>query len=155
MEYWEQDIEPHLTRDIEHIDMLSGTNKIELYQHAKALIFPVEREEPFGMTVIESMSCGTPVIAYNVGAIPEIITDGKTGYLVNFDPETETEYETKNNGFAGLHEAVKNLYALSSKDYLTMRKQSRKHVEDHFTVEKMVDGYEKVYKNILSVKGKA
>lgn len=150
IEYWEQDIKPQLGQDIEHIDMLSGKSKVALYQDAKALIFPVEREEPFGMTLIEAMSCGTPVIAYGVGAMPEIITDGKTGYLVNADPHRNTDYQTKNNGFSGLYEALQKLYALSEKEYQQMRLDSRHHVEENFTIDKMVDNYEKVYKEVLS-----
>src|SRR5262249_19897483 len=80
--YWEQEIKPQLGENIEYVGSVKGEEKINLLGNAKALILPVEREEPFGMTLIESMSCGTPVIAYATGGITEIMVDGKTGFEV-------------------------------------------------------------------------
>ncbi len=137
MDYWEKDVKPQLGGTIEHIGVLEGQAKVAMLQNAKALIFPVERAEPFGMTVIEAMSCGTPVIAYEKGALPELMVDGKHGYLVQ-------PGNTKH-----LEEKTKNLYDLSSQDYLAMRKQSREQVEKHLTIDLMVDGYEKTYEKIL------
>ncbi len=137
-EYWESEIKPHLGNSIEHIDGVLGKEKIYLIQNARVLIFPVERPEPFGMTVIEALSCGTPVIAYNTGAIPELILDKKNGYLV------------KENDFTRLKKAVQELYALPQKEYQQLRYDCRKHVEKHFRVETMVDNYEKTYLKILN-----
>ena len=61
----------------------SKKEKIELFQRARALLYPIESHEPFGLIVIEAMSCGTPVVAMNLGAMPEIIKDGYTGFLCN------------------------------------------------------------------------
>ncbi len=149
--YWEEEIKPHLGGNISYVGAVDGDEKLRLLQNAKALIFPVEREEPFGMTLIEAMSCGTPVIAYAQGASPEIVVDGKTGFLINRnDEDIRGKFQIAQTGTAGLVEAVTNLTALSSESSQTMRRASRKHVEDHFTIQRMVDGYESIYKSIVS-----
>ncbi len=66
---------------------LSGAAKMKFLSEAKALLFPIQWEEPFGMSVIEAMACGTPVIAMNRGAMPELIQHGVTGFLANNDKE--------------------------------------------------------------------
>lgn len=150
-DYWEYDIKPHLNENMEHIDMLGGADKVTLYQNAKALIFPVEREEPFAMTAIEAMSCGTPVIAYDGGAIPELVVDGKTGYLVNNENRKEEHtYVTKEEGLSGLIHATKSLYSLAEPEYLAMRKASTTHVGKYFTVSTMINHYEAIYKKLLN-----
>ena len=110
---------------------MQGTSLASAYQQAKALLFPIQWEEPFGLVMVEAMACGTPVIAYNRGSVSEIVKDGVTGFVV--PPE---------KGVAGLVEAIKKI------DHID-RAACRKHVEEHFTVEKMVDGYETVYKKVL------
>ena len=57
--------------------------KVELLQNARATLFPIEWEEPFGLVMIESMACGTPVIATRWGAVPEVIEDGRSGIIVD------------------------------------------------------------------------
>ncbi|OGG35606.1 hypothetical protein A2363_05030 [Candidatus Gottesmanbacteria bacterium RIFOXYB1_FULL_47_11] len=99
---------------------------------ARALLFPIHWEEPFGMVMIEAMACGTPVIAYNRGSVPEIIRDGVTGFVVD-----------EKEGVDGLVKAIKRIGEID-------RAACRRHVEENFTVEKMVEGYEKVYQKILS-----
>jgi glycosyltransferase involved in cell wall biosynthesis len=111
---------------------MQGASLASAYQKAKALIFPIQWEEPFGLVMIESMSCGTPVVAFNRGSVSEIVKDGVTGFVV--PPE---------KGVDGLVEAIKKIDTID-------RAACRKHVEEHFTVEKMVEGYEKVYEKILS-----
>lgn len=68
---------------------LSGKKKMKFISHAKALLFPIDWEEPFGMAVIEALACGTPVIAMNRGAMPEIIEHGVNGFLANDEHEFE------------------------------------------------------------------
>lgn len=148
MNYWETKIKPNIANNIEYIDAISGSEKTILLQNAKALIFPVEREEPFGMTIIEAMACGTPVIAYDMGATQELLIDKKTGYLVNYRHyKSSLGLLIKKKDSSGLEEAIKHLYSLNQKDYEIMRSNSRKHVEKNFTVEKMVNQYEKIYLN--------
>jgi len=137
-DYWEQEIKPQLSDNIEYAGNVKGQEKINLLGNAKALIVAVEREEPFGMTLIEAMSCGTPVIAYAAGAIPEIMLDGQTGYEVPV-----SDYEQ-------LCRAVERLYSMPEKDYALMRKLCRMHIEKNFSVEKMVENYEKVYRQVLN-----
>ena len=103
---------------------LGFEEKLRLYQNAKALLFPILWEEPFGLVMIEAMACGTPVVAYKNGAIPEVVVDGKTGFVV----ESNTEEE--------MIEAVKKIDTIKRED-------CRKHVLENLTVEKMVRDYEK------------
>lgn len=140
MTYYQSEIEPYLNNTITHLNDIQDQEKINLLQNAKALLSPVEREEPFGMTFIEAMACGTPVIAYDRGAAKEIVAHGKTGFLVNQNP----------NGIQALQETVTKLYNLPTNEYTTLRANARKQVEDHFTIEHMVDAYEKVYDDILN-----
>lgn len=74
-------------RYITYSGNLSGTRKMKFISEAKALLFPIDWEEPFGMAVIEALACGTPVVAMNRGAMPEIIEHGVTGFLANNEQE--------------------------------------------------------------------
>lgn len=120
--------------------------KCEFLGEAIGLIFPLQWEEPFGMVMIEAMACGTPVIAYNRGSVPEIVRDGVTGFIIDSDDEDRSgkgSWIIKKQGVEGLIEAVKRIGEID-------RKACREHVEENFTVEKMVEGYEKVYRKILA-----
>jgi len=96
--------------------------------NASGLLHPIHFEEPFGLSVAEAMFCGTPVIAFNRGAMPELIAHKKTGFLVNT-----------------IDEAVKAVDALEQID----RSFCRVWAERNFSSEKMVDDYIEVYKIIL------
>ena len=128
-----------------------GDNKLsDFYGRAKALLYPIEWEEPFGLVLIESMACGTPIVAFARGSIPEVVIDGETGFIVNpSDSDIRGNFIIKKTGKEGLKEAVEKIYAMSEAEYRQMRLNCRKHVEANFTVEKMVDGYEKVYQKLL------
>lgn len=102
------------------------------YQTAKALLFPIHWEEPFGLVMIEAMACGTPVVAYNRGSVPEILVDGKTGFIV--DPQ---------KGVDGLVASIKRIGAID-------RTVCRRHVEEHFSLKTMIGGYENVYQKLLA-----
>lgn len=103
---------------------LSFEEKLSLYQKAYAFIFPILWEEPFGLVMIEAMACGTPVVAFGNGAIPEVVVDGKTGFVV------------ENNDIGALIDSVSQIDKID-------RSACRKHVEENFSVEKMVSDYEK------------
>lgn len=122
--YYEKEIAPLIdgTR-VTWVGEQHPKDVIALYQQAKAFLFPTLWEEPFGLVVIEAMSCGTPVIAYPHGAIPEIVEDGKNGYLVN----SSTEMAQK---IAQIDQIDRNV--------------CRKIVEEKFSIAKMIDGYEKL-----------
>lgn len=96
---------------------------------AIALLHPISFDEPFGLSVVEAMCCGTPVIAFNRGAMPELIQDSKTGFLVHTIDEAA--------------DAVKNLAIIN-------RNFCRQHVMQNFSKEKMAADYIKVYEQILS-----
>lgn len=82
-DYFAEFVEPHLGDGIEWLGEVSHGQKVELLQHARATLFPIEWEEPFGLVMIESMACGTPVIATSRGAVPEVIEHGRSGVIVD------------------------------------------------------------------------
>ena len=132
----DQDYYNELQKDIDgeiirHVGEVGFEEKLRFYQNAKAFIFPVLWPEPFGLVMIEAMACGTPVVAFGNGAVPEVVVDGKTGFVIKKEQEE------------GLVEAVKRINGMSEEEYQLLRKNCRKHVEDHFSVEKMVAAYEK------------
>ncbi len=81
--YFEEFVRPHLSAEIEYLGEVTHGEKVELLQHARATLFPIEWEEPFGLVMIESMACGTPVIATRWGAVPEVIEHGRSGIIVD------------------------------------------------------------------------
>jgi glycosyltransferase involved in cell wall biosynthesis len=95
---------------------------------ACARLHPIQFDEPFGLSVIESMACGTPVIAFDRGSMPELIKNGKSGFLVN-----------------NVDEAIETVARVKEID----RGTCRRHVERHFTVERMINEYIQVYEMIL------
>ncbi len=127
--------------------------KIKLLQEAFAVLFPISWEEPFGLVMTEAMACGTPVVAYGRGSVPEVIKDGVTGFIVNYsESDKRGEWIIKKTGIEGLVEAVNKINNMDEIEYKQMRINCRKHVEEKFTVEKMVEGYEEVYKKVLRIK---
>lgn len=87
--YFDEFIRPHLGESIEYVGEVGHADKVELLMGARALIFPIDWEEPFGLVVIEAMACGTPVVATRRGAVPEIIEHGRTGVIVDSYREME------------------------------------------------------------------
>jgi glycosyltransferase involved in cell wall biosynthesis len=82
-EYFDQFVAPHLGHGIEYLGEVNHGEKVELLQDARATLFPIEWEEPFGLVMIESMACGTPVIATRWGAVPEVVDHGRSGIIVD------------------------------------------------------------------------
>jgi len=101
----------------------------ELLSNAKALLHPISFDEPFGLSIIESMMCGTPVIAFNRGSMAEIILEGHSGFLVN-----------------NISEAVKAIEKLDQVDSRTCRDYATR----KFGVGRMIDEYINVYAQILN-----
>lgn len=119
------EIQPRLND--EHISFRGQVNfqeKVELLKNAKALLFPIDRREPFGLVMIEAMACGTPVIGFRKGSVPEIIEHGKTGFVVDTSKEM-----------------IKVIERISTINRMACRKR----VEEKFTLKQMVDKYEKIY----------
>ena len=96
------------------------------------MLFPIDWEEPFGLVMTEAMACGTPVIATPRGAVPEVVVDGETGFIVPVE---------------GYAEAAAD--ALRRTEEIDPR-ECRRHVEERFSAEAMVSGYEKVFERILA-----
>ena len=82
-QYFDAYVRPHLNDRIEYLGEVSHGEKVELLQHARATLFPINWEEPFGLVMIESMACGTPVVATRRGAVPEVIEPGRGGVIVD------------------------------------------------------------------------
>lgn len=147
MQYYNDKIKPQIDgKFISEVGFFQGRQKSDYIGNALAFIFPLQWEEPFGMVMIEAMACGTPVIAYNRGSVAEVVKDGVTGFIIDSDDEDRPgkgSWVIKKQGVEGLVEAVKRIGEID-------RKACRRHVEENFSVEKMVDGYEKVYQKILS-----
>ncbi len=127
--YWMNKIKPAIGDKISYEGMVPMHRLLGLYKNAAALLFPIKWEEPFGLVMIEAMACGTPVIAFNRGSVKEVIKNGETGFIVN-----------------NLNEMVHAVKKINTID----RKACRRHVEDNFSLKKMVDKYEKVYEKILT-----
>lgn len=149
--FFQKYVKPELNQGrIEYAGEVASEKTSKLYREAKATFFPVHWEEPFGLVMTESMSCGTPIIAFAKGSVPEIIKDGETGFIVNSSPsDIRGNWIIKKTGIKGLCEAVDRIYAMPEKEYQQMRKNCRKHVEKNFTIKRMVDEYEKIYYKIL------
>lgn len=109
-------------KQISFLGEISFAEKVRFYQNAEAFLFPILWEEPFGLVMIEAMSCGTPVVAFNHGAVSEVLANNKTGFVVE-------------NG-EQMVMAVKKIGEIKRAD-------CRKRVLDYFTVKKMIDTYEK------------
>lgn len=84
LDYWEAVVKPLIecTPGIEYIGEIAEHEKVEFLGNASALLFPIDWPEPFGLVMIEAMACGTPVIAYPMGSVPEIVEEGRSGYVV-------------------------------------------------------------------------
>jgi glycosyltransferase involved in cell wall biosynthesis len=149
-EYCQKEIESLVDEKRRLRDPLGLKVKGRFLSDAKAVLLPIQWEESFGLVAIESMACGTPVISFAKGAIPEIVVDGVTGFIVNpSDEDKRGEFIIKKTGVEGLTEAIQKLNSLSAEEYVEMRKNCRKRVEENFSVKKMAEGYEKVYKRML------
>jgi glycosyltransferase involved in cell wall biosynthesis len=128
-DFFEYRIQPMIDgKQIQFVGAADFKKKVELFKKAKACLYPIKREEPFGLIVIESMACGTPVIAYKRGAMAEIIKNGKTGFLVNSQKE--------------MIEALKKIKKIKRIDCY-------RHIKKKFNLEKMVNKYEALYNTIL------
>ena len=82
-QYFDEFVAPHLSDQIQYMGEVTHGEKVELLQNARATLFPIEWEEPFGLVMIESMACGTPVIATRWGAVPEVIEHARSGIIVD------------------------------------------------------------------------
>jgi glycosyltransferase involved in cell wall biosynthesis len=123
-EYFEAYVAPELGDGVEYLGETSHGKKVALLQNARATLFPIEWEEPFGLVMIESMACGTPVLATRRGAVPEVIEHGRSGVIVDDYREMAA--------------------ALAEADRLEPL-ECRRWAEERFSAERMVRDYEAAY----------
>lgn len=126
--YFNKRIKPYLNNDIRYLGYLKREELAEYLRKAKAFLMPIKWEEPFGVGMIEAMATGTPVIAFNRGSICEVVKDGVTGFVVKDMKEMEK--------------------AINKVDTLN-RQDCRDHVEKNFSIQHMVDGYEKAFQAVI------
>ena len=127
-EYFAKKVKPLIDgKQIRFIGEVDHADKVRLLQGAAGLLALIQWEEPFGLFMTEAMACGTPVIATHRGSVPEIVADGKTGFVVG--------------DVADAVRAIKSLHTIS-------RTACRSRVEKYFSIEAMVDGYEAVYRKL-------
>jgi glycosyltransferase involved in cell wall biosynthesis len=129
-EYFRREIEPLLEADhVDFVGEIGPEQKAEFLGHARALLFPIDWAEPFGLVMIESMACATPVIAYRAGSVPEVIDHGVSGFIVD--------------DIDGAVEAVGRLDEID-------RAAVRAAFERRFGVERMARDYVKVYERLIA-----
>ena len=129
-EYFDSEIRP-LLKDprVEFLGEISDQDKNDFLGNAYALMFPIDWPEPFGLVMIEAMACGTPVVAFRRGSVPEVINPGVTGYIVD-----------------DLEQAINAVERVEMLD----RKLCRKEFETRFTARRMTNDYLEIYERYLS-----
>jgi glycosyltransferase involved in cell wall biosynthesis len=134
-QYFREKIAPLIdaNRDIvDYLGEVAGEARIELLSRARALLFPIQWPEPFGMVMVEAMACGTPTVAFGAGAVPEVLEEGVTGYIVD-DVDAAVD-------------AVSRVSAID-------RRRCRTAFEARFTSSRMARDYLKVYETLLAGRG--
>jgi glycosyltransferase involved in cell wall biosynthesis len=128
-DYFHEEIEP-LFRDplVEYLGEVDGEDKDAFLGNAYALLFPIDWPEPFGLVMIEALACGTPVIAWPCGSVPEVLEDGVTGFIVD-----------------DLDQAVRAVEGVKALD----RRRCRRIFEERFTASRMARDYVAIYHRIL------
>jgi glycosyltransferase involved in cell wall biosynthesis len=131
-QYFHEFVQPHLREGrIEYLGEVTHGEKVELLQNARATLFPIDWEEPFGLVMIESMACGTPVIATRRGSVPEVVEEGRTGVIVD--------------DYTQMAAAVEAADALDPNDL-------RRAAEERFSRERMVDAYVAAYEDAIRLR---
>jgi glycosyltransferase involved in cell wall biosynthesis len=128
--YFAEQVQPHLDGDrVVFLGSVGPVRRAEILGAAAVLLHPIAFDEPFGLSVVEAMVCGTPVVAYRRGSMPEVIDDGVTGYTVN-----------------GVEAAVEAVSVAARLDRGMVAARSR----ERFSAERMVDEYLRVYERLLA-----
>jgi glycosyltransferase involved in cell wall biosynthesis len=128
-EYFQREIEPLLGQPgVTYIGEIDERRKCQFLGNARALLFPIDWPEPFGLALIEAMACGTPVLAIRNGAVSEVIDDGVTGYVVG-----------------SVEEAIARLNSVLALD----RDRVRRRFEERFSVARMAHDYVKIYAKLI------
>ncbi len=128
-EYFAQEVAPHLSDDIRFVGEVPHDEKLRLLAGARATLFPIRWNEPFGLVMIESLACGTPVVAFPEGAAPEVIVDGSTGFLVDSEGE--------------MADAIASVGEID-------RTACRAAVEGYFSVDRMVGEHLELFEDVIA-----
>jgi len=126
--HFEKTVEPHLNDSTRYVGEVSHDEKVRLLQRATVTVFPIQWPEPFGLVMVESMACGTPVVATRFGAVPEVIEDGRSGVIVD--------------DFDQLAGAVQRAATLRPED-------CRASATERFSAKRMVADYEEAYHRMV------
>lgn len=130
--YFEEIVSPLLNNPlVEYVGEIEESDKSGFLGRSRALLFPIDWPEPFGMAMIEAMACGSPVLAFDRGSVPEVVDDGLTGYLVNC--------------VEGAVNRADEVFALD-------RRAVRARFERRFSSRRMVEDYVEVYRNLIGEK---
>jgi glycosyltransferase involved in cell wall biosynthesis len=144
--YISEHIQPKFVDNISYVGTPDETQRVLLYQNAKALIFPTLLEEQFGLVMAEALSCGTPVIAYNRGAVSEVIEDGVTGFIIDpdeVDRPGKGSWSIKATGVEGIIEATRRINEIS-------RAACRQRAQQLFSKELMIAQYIALYQRLAT-----
>lgn len=118
-----------------YVGALNDRQKVAFYGRSKGFLMPIRWSEPFGLTMIESMACGTPVLAYSIGSVPEIINEGVTGYVLNKSGDERADINA-------MVQALENMEGFDSK-------ACRTHVERNFSLSKEAENYINLYNDLI------
>jgi len=128
-DYFDRYIKPYLGKDIRYVGEVGhwSKEKMDLFSRGRGYLYPIQWDEPFGITMVEAMACGTPVLTFRRGSTPEVIEHGVTGFIAE-----------------GMEEFIASIRHLDEID----PKQCRDRVKKMFTAQTMVDGYEQVFMKV-------
>jgi glycosyltransferase involved in cell wall biosynthesis len=130
--HWNDEVLPEMPADATVLGEITFEEKVDLLSRAKAVLFPIDWDEPFGLVMTEAMACGTPVIATPRGSVPEVVADGRTGFVVSVEGYPKEAAE-----------ALRHVGELDPK-------ACRDWVAERFSKEAMVSGYERAYELAVS-----
>jgi glycosyltransferase involved in cell wall biosynthesis len=129
-DYFEAQIKPLLSQPhVEFVGEIGESEKCEFLGQARALLFPIDWPEPFGLVMIEAMSCGTPCVAWRAGSVPEVVNEGVNGFIVD-----------------SIDEAVAAVHRVADLD----RAGVRASFEQRFSVERMTHDYLAIYRRLAA-----
>ncbi len=152
--YWQEFIQPEIDgQQIEYVGFIKDQHeKQRIMSKAKALLMPSTWQEPFGLVMIEALACGTPVIGFNQGAVPEVIKNGLSGYVVEYQAETNEEQKQTWTQIKKNKNYLQNVDLLAKavdKIKEIQPKNCRAEFEKKFTAQKMAKSYESIYQEQL------
>ena len=128
-EYFEREVKPHVDgKFIEYVGRADLAAKNELLGNSLAMLFPIQWDEPFGLVMIEAMACGTPVLAFRGGSVPEVIAEGISGYICRSTDDMVDRLS----------------------DLRLPPERVRVYAEQHFSLDRMVDGYIELYRSLIT-----